>query len=344
MSVIGIATDILMVANAIRVVCVRVSMNKLKADRLATRVSLIIPTLEQICKDPSKFVSSVALLEELLSYTKEIKSFLEKFQNQSYISKVFNLSSEELKFVDYNEGFQQRCAALQFNLSANAEKMRQEDEMDAKQDAEEMKGMMRQLMESQGAMREEIENKLNQLMSSQHHVVQSITSTVADGNAQIMNALHDLKNGLMHKLPPLRNIALDDLVFNDEEENIIGTGSFGRIYRGEYQGFPVAVKTIKAAKLSRSAKDELQREAITLQMVDHPGVVHFYGANLETTPKVIVMELACCSLDDVMYKPDFRGVCDLFGAMKVSILQDLASTIVFLHGLGITHGDLKPKK
>eukprot|EP01034_Spumella_vulgaris_P027698 gene27698-34461_t len=141
----------------------------------------------------------------------------------------------------------------------------------------------------------------------------------------------------------MRTITHDQLEYDDQDERSkLGEGGFGSIIKGSYLGMQVAIKMIKYAKITREMKDELRKEALTMQMLDFPGVIHFYGAQLETAPRFIVMELAMCSLYDLLYNQEkFAPRMNLSVHTRIRILADIALSVEYIHSLGIVHRDIK---
>ena len=57
--------------------------------------------------------------------------------------------------------------------------------------------------------------------------------------------------------------------------DLIGTGSFGEVYRAEYKGTIVAVKVIQG--IDETVTAEFAQEAGVLSSLDHPNVLKFVG-------------------------------------------------------------------
>jgi len=57
----------------------------------------------------------------------------------------------------------------------------------------------------------------------------------------------------------------------------LGAGGAGRVYKGHYSGFEVAVKELFATMMNADDLEELRHEASTLANMRHPNVLQFFG-------------------------------------------------------------------
>ena len=118
--------------------------------------------------------------------------------------------------------------------------------------------------------------------------------------------------------------------------HLIGTGSFGTVYKATWRATPVAVKRTWMATMSPTQMREFVSEAQHLVNLRHPAVVIFMGITLD--PASIVTEyMARGSLHDVLHSPDFF--------LPPSILfkwgHAMAAGLQFLAASDIIHGDFK---
>lgn len=121
---------------------------------------------------------------------------------------------------------------------------------------------------------------------------------------------------------------------------MIGEGSFGRVYKGrrKYSAQVVALKFIP--KLGRSEKElrNLQREIEIMRGLRHPNIVHMLDS-FETDKEVVVVtdyaegELFQILEDDGKLPED----------QVQAIAAQLVSALYYLHSHRILHRDMKPQ-
>lgn len=132
----------------------------------------------------------------------------------------------------------------------------------------------------------------------------------------------------------------------NEQTDCIGEGGIAKVFKGQYDGQPVAIKRIKVANLSG---DEFLRsfhaEARALRAVQHPNIVKFYGTCQDGNDFFIITELAGNgSLFDAIHKRKQFAI-NWTDADSVRSFFRIASGIVnglrHLHDQGFIHRDLK---
>lgn len=145
------------------------------------------------------------------------------------------------------------------------------------------------------------------------------------------------------------------------KETHLGSGTFGSVYRGTYFNQRVAIKELIVQDLSTESAAEFEREADLHYHLRHTNVILLLCYNVDpgNGPTCMVMELAQCSLFDVLHKnvplpggdrsrPSGGGDDlhlnerdELSIHTRLRILEDVASGLMFLHTLDIMHLDLK---
>src|SRR5262249_18388995 len=125
-----------------------------------------------------------------------------------------------------------------------------------------------------------------------------------------------------------------------EIERELGHGGMGVVYQARQISLnrPVALKMIRAGVLADA--DELrrfQKEAETVAMLDHAGIVPVYEAGEHAGQRYFSMKLvAGGSLSERLpaYKDDPKAAA--------SLLAEVAASVHHAHMRGILHRDLKP--
>eukprot|EP01062_Namystynia_karyoxenos_P082882 TRINITY_DN9422_c2_g1_i1.p1 TRINITY_DN9422_c2_g1~~TRINITY_DN9422_c2_g1_i1.p1 ORF type:complete len:708 (+),score=176.65 TRINITY_DN9422_c2_g1_i1:135-2126(+) len=130
------------------------------------------------------------------------------------------------------------------------------------------------------------------------------------------------------------------VVYNDK---LLGTGSFGKVLRGDYQATEVAVKVQRAERALRVGEvDEWKREVKIMTRLRHPNVLMLLGACFEEGQLMIVTELCeSGTLRNVIKDCRQRKVVYRWG-QKIDWCMQIAKGMAYLHHKQIHHRDLKP--
>ena len=124
-------------------------------------------------------------------------------------------------------------------------------------------------------------------------------------------------------------------------EKVIGTGSFGEIFRASYAGKTVAVKKIKVVREDETGQFESLRETFrelwVLSLIKHRNIVRLVGACF--SPLAIVIEFL--ELGDLRNYLD--GKPDMPWATCHSLMFDIATAMDYAHSQKppLIHSDLK---
>ena len=108
---------------------------------------------------------------------------------------------------------------------------------------------------------------------------------------------------------------------------ILGTGGWGYVARGTFQGQTVAVKCLHRGILSPKNEGRVRREISIMSQVRHPNLLLLIGAVLtvEGSGPLIVTEL----LDRSLRSAYEEGMLE--ERSKVPVLRDVASALTYLH-------------
>ncbi|MED6170592.1 hypothetical protein PIB30_032498 [Stylosanthes scabra] len=130
---------------------------------------------------------------------------------------------------------------------------------------------------------------------------------------------------------------------NFAEENKIGKGGFGQVYKGVLSdGRHIAVKRL--SKSSNQGAAEFKNEVLLIAKLQHKNLVAFIGFCLQEEEKILIYEyVPNKSLDYFLFDP--RSKKRLSWSERYNIIDGIARGILYLHEysrLKVIHRDLKP--
>lgn len=124
-----------------------------------------------------------------------------------------------------------------------------------------------------------------------------------------------------------RRVRYTDLIFVDE----LGSGAFGKVYKGVCRGQVVAIKKINVT-LSKEAKEEFNHESRLLESLDHPHIVGFVGT--------VVGDDACYLVTQLAENGSLDKHPGLPMKHKIRLIAQVADAFVYLHSMGVIHRDI----
>eukprot|EP00249_Psilotum_nudum_P013613 c24426_g1_i1 orf=317-3322(+) len=140
---------------------------------------------------------------------------------------------------------------------------------------------------------------------------------------------------------------LCDVTDNFSEENILGRGGFGVVYKGElHDGTKIAVKRMEAAVISSKGLNEFQAEIAVLTKVRHRHLVALLGYCIDGNERLLVYEhMPQGPLSKHLFDREKQQLKPLDWKKRLTIALDVARGMEYLHGLAhksFIHRDLKP--
>ena len=128
----------------------------------------------------------------------------------------------------------------------------------------------------------------------------------------------------------------------------IGEGKYGRIIRGKYKEEVVAIKVIDCSQNLLDICTNFKIDTMFCQLLKCDGILNVIGLQLDFAPRVMVMELAYCSIFTAIHEENapIGELKELFMssyALKISIIKDIASTMLHLHTLGLVYRNISSK-
>ncbi|XP_044488071.1 receptor protein kinase TMK1-like [Mangifera indica] len=140
---------------------------------------------------------------------------------------------------------------------------------------------------------------------------------------------------------------LRNVTNNFSEENILGRGGFGTVYKGElHEGTKIAVKRMGSGIVSEKGLAEFKSEIAVLTKVRHRHLVALLGYCLDGNEKLLVYEyMPQGTLSRHLFNWKEGELKPLEWTRRLTIALDVARGVEYLHGLAqqsFIHRDLKP--
>lgn len=140
---------------------------------------------------------------------------------------------------------------------------------------------------------------------------------------------------------------LRDVTDNFNEENILGKGGFGTVYKGElHDGTKIAVKRMQLGTVGETGLNEFMAEIGVLTKVRHKHLVALLGYCLDASERLLVYEyMSQGALSTHLFNWKVEGLKPLEWKTRLSVALDVARGVEYLHVLGqqiFIHRDLKP--
>ena len=149
----------------------------------------------------------------------------------------------------------------------------------------------------------------------------------------------------------VRNIEISIEVLEQEtnnfnEDNILGRGGFGVVYKGEYHdGTEVAVKRMESSAMGGKGIKEFQAEISVLTKVRHRHLASLLGCCINCNERFLVYEyMPQGTLTQHLFDLGENG-CSLTWMQRIQIAMDVARGVEYLYSLAtqiFIHRDLKP--
>ncbi|KAF9683858.1 hypothetical protein SADUNF_Sadunf04G0057700 [Salix dunnii] len=161
--------------------------------------------------------------------------------------------------------------------------------------------------------------------------------TSEQGDIQMVEA-----GNMVISIQVLRNVTN-----NFSEENILGQGGFGVVYKGElHDGTKIAVKRMGSGVISSKGLNEFKSEIAVLTKVRHRHLVALLGYCLDGNERLLVYEyMPQGTLSRHLFNWGEEGLKPLEWTRRLTIALDVARGVEYLHGLAhqsFIHRDLKP--
>ncbi|PQQ03445.1 receptor-like kinase TMK4 [Prunus yedoensis var. nudiflora] len=191
-----------------------------------------------------------------------------------------------------------------------------------------------------------VDNPMNGIEIAKSDVMSS-----ANGYNGVQSDLHSQSSGDLHVFEG-GNVAISihvlrDVTNNFSEDNILGRGGFGVVYKGElHDGTKIAVKRMESVAVGTKGLNEFQAEIAVLTKVRHRHLVALLGYCINGNERLLVYEyMPQGTLTQHLFDWREIGVPPLTWKQRVNNSLDVARGVEYLHSLAqqsFIHRDLKP--
>ncbi|KAG6602019.1 Receptor protein kinase TMK1, partial [Cucurbita argyrosperma subsp. sororia] len=185
---------------------------------------------------------------------------------------------------------------------------------------------------------------------------ESVKITVA-GSSVSVGAISETRYGDSSEVGDIQMVESGNMVIsiqvlknvtnNFSEENVLGRGGFGTVYKGElHDGTKIAVKRMESGVIKSKGLTEFKSEIAVLTKVRHRHLVALLGYCLDGNEKLLVYEfMPQGTLSRHLFNWIEEGLRPLEWTKRLTIALDVARGVEYLHGLAhqsFIHRDLKP--
>ncbi len=118
---------------------------------------------------------------------------------------------------------------------------------------------------------------------------------------------------------------------------LIGNGSYGDVYHGQWLGTEVAIKQLQLKTLPETLAKQFEQEVLIMQQCQFPNIVRLYGVCTEPGHYAMVMEY----LPQKSLRHRLQDDKEFSWTQRWQVAVDMAQGLAYLHSRKILHRDLK---
>ncbi|KFP81437.1 Mixed lineage kinase domain-like, partial [Apaloderma vittatum] len=257
---------------------------KHQCQRLVERIQILLAPVRILKAQPRKHISyhEEELLKKLLWVLGEAQKLVMKYSQTSWIQKFLRAHSTSEEFVWVNKSLGDIAQGLSLLLQVEQKQAFLEafqEKTRCRQDAEDLKDD-RAFLDQVMASTEEPEDKDWEIYKDRQGMESQVDWMQRELN-KIVRVMDRLKKVNVGKRADITEIERDQLTFYKQLQD---TERYN-LYEGEYQKYPVAIKTFKRPLTTDPVKvrDIFEKEIQTLKKFESPNILRMYGICIEET-------------------------------------------------------------
>lgn len=302
----------------------KVEANEEQTKCLTDRVRVIIAAIQGLSQlpDTRQFRNG---LENLKTCLVDIKIFIEQFGDVNWFKKILCAGGYQESFANFNQRLADALAQLNVGLSAQQLINQEQDRQAEKAD------------------HAKIESKLDNILAQQRQTFLAVQQSRFDKKemeAIVQRQLASVEARIRQYtrpdaerplFPSDLQVNFFDLTFEKKETD----GTLGTTCTGIWHEQRVTIKFVEQIATDND-RAQFIREAQVISRLHNDFITPFYGACIEDN--------RLCFLIQYMEKGNLEdNLSELSLPERLSIAQDLAKGLHYLHENKVTHGDIKPK-
>ena len=298
--------------------------------------------------------TTVNALKTLLITMEELKTFIEDFEEKNVVKKIVKADSFAEKFTSFNNELTRLlhelvvCNTLDIKadttqLAANGKLMAgQLEAMLCKMSLIVDRDNQTELFKVVQLATQNNEKEMNEMKAMLQKLINESKS-----NPVTIEGLQEIKVAILESSPTLEIEYIRDITINVTEE--LGSGSFGTVYLGDWQGVSVAVKKLKDIVFKDPGTFKVKSDALTKnkailkevkafeKLQKSPYILRFYGCtSVDGNLGIVTEYMSNQTLSSWLYY-DEKLPEEFISKIQIGIAKGLS----YMHQNEIAHNDVK---
>ena len=327
-----VAFKILDIALKIKALVQQVRANKKRCQRLADRVSILVPLIRELPADQSTSKRYSTALQGLYTCAERCLTFVQTFTEANWFIRIYDHACYRDTFDELTQLLIYCADNLNLSLAIQQFFKSEQDEVDRREDRAFLQDNFDTILQLQSAHAQQQKVQIGN--------IERMMQSLIDNNKQNLDAMtNDGKRQTMRD---------EELMFVHVKysqvnlQQLIASGSSGNVYIGRCSHSKVVVKELRIAAMRGQERKEFVTAVTILSRIRHENIVQFLGACIEEPDRYLVLSelMPLGSLAVMLHSKTPELTWD----DRWSIGKQIANGILYLHTFPIppvVHKDIK---
>ena len=327
-----VALKILDVALKIKALVQDVRANKKRCQRLADRIAILVPLIQELPAEQSTGKRYLTALEGLYTCVERCLTFVQTFTDANWFIRIYDHACHRDTFDELTKMLMYCADNLNLSLAIQQFFKSEQDDDDRREDRAFLQENFDTILRLQSAHAEQQKVQMGNL--------ERMMQSLIDNNKQNLDAMID--DG---KRQTMRD---EELMFVHVKysqvhlQQMITSGSSGNVYIGRCNRSKVVVKELRIAAMRGQERKEFVKAVAILSRIRHENIVQFLGACIEEPDRYLVLSelMPLGSLAAMLHSK----IPELTWPDRWSIAKQITNGILYLHTFPIppiVHKDIK---